>query len=409
MVRSCINSRKKKKSSCSLNSLTDDLLIEVLHRLSSGKLIYQCKTVCKRWCSLLSSPDFLRRTPIPSTVILNPYADYGQILLLDSDFGASISDPAQSFKFLTSCHDLLLVSPKEGDYRGTCCILNPFTMDFLPLPRMWSSVAVFGFVFEPYDYCCPPNTRYRFRVVRFPQFGYSTYQSNFEFQLYSSETNEWTNGCEMPMMLHKEDFAFLRLFSSPISFQGKLYWYGDHRIIAFDPFNFANTCVIDYPQVERLYSLLENPHNYCVLGVHRGSLRVLDLPAPPLPAPWTGFRAGCNISKCILSLWELNDHKTGCDQWSLVHQVFISELVSNDYRVVQELTTKSCPDIIPVALHPSDGDCVFLWIGGLILSCNMQNREMEVVGENPGFSNPCIQLEVPWGPAPRTLLQNPLT
>ncbi|XP_038700573.1 uncharacterized protein LOC119997545 [Tripterygium wilfordii] len=364
MVRSCINSRKKKKSSCSLNSLTDDLLIEVLHRLSSGKLIYQCKTVCKRWCSLLSSPDFLRRTPIPSTVILNPYADYGQILLLDSDFGASISDPAQSFKFLTSCHDLLLVSPKEGDYRGTCCILNPFTMDFLPLPRMWSSVAVFGFVFEPYDYCCPPNTRYRFRVVRFPQFGYSTYQSNFEFQLYSSETNEWTNGCEMPMMLHKEDFAFLRLFSSPISFQGKLYW---------------------------------------------GSLRVLDLPAPPLPAPWTGFRAGCNISKCILSLWELNDHKTGCDQWSLVHQVFISELVSNDYRVVQELTTKSCPDIIPVALHPSDGDCVFLWIGGLILSCNMQNREMEVVGENPGFSNPCIQLEVPWGPAPRTLLQNPLT
>lgn len=47
------------KESIHIHCLPDELLLEILCRLPCSKFVIQCKSVCKRWASLISSPLFL--------------------------------------------------------------------------------------------------------------------------------------------------------------------------------------------------------------------------------------------------------------------------------------------------------------------------------------------------------------
>lgn len=44
-----------------INDLPDFALVEILCRLPSGKFVSQCKFVCKRWFTLISTPNFMDR------------------------------------------------------------------------------------------------------------------------------------------------------------------------------------------------------------------------------------------------------------------------------------------------------------------------------------------------------------
>ena len=49
---------KKTKSSISLNDVLDETMVEILSRLP-GKYVLKCRTACRRWKDLTSTPDFL--------------------------------------------------------------------------------------------------------------------------------------------------------------------------------------------------------------------------------------------------------------------------------------------------------------------------------------------------------------
>ncbi|CAI0374436.1 unnamed protein product [Linum tenue] len=198
----------------SINDLGDDVLAAILIRLPDLSSACRCKSVCRRWSSLIFSPGFNRlfvshhqgSEPPPPPLLL-PSDDFSISILLtflpvpyEIQAYFTVWD---SFKDLVLCGFVQPPEPNGAEVGRTLFVCNPFTKQWVALPLAPE---------RPKGYCqpiaslvCEPRksinlelddngrssiaySEYRFRVVCM----YVLHQS-INLDVFCSESREWTS------------------------------------------------------------------------------------------------------------------------------------------------------------------------------------------------------------------------
>ncbi|KAG5618952.1 hypothetical protein H5410_018776 [Solanum commersonii] len=318
-----------------LNHLTDELLIEIFIRLPSSKEAIQCKSVCNRWLSLISSDYFLNTSLIHNRnydkKTLRPFTflsiNWNFFDFFISEKGLDVFEcslekglskrvnlgflysgrPSKYHISLEESYgDLILCSRKTSDIIDYY-IVNVLTKQWIRLPPTplennshYREDESVGFLIEPN--CVDNAARYEYLVLRFMPWG----DSKFSIQMFSSEKGKWTR----LVVTSPRNLNILTRRTSIVACGRILYTFTYKRsdvvdcVLAFDPFTNDPAqflCVIDFPVEARDIRCLA-----CKLGVYGGRLRFAQLILQP-----SGYL-------CI-SIWEFgDDHRMG--KWTLVHQ-----------------------------------------------------------------------------------------
>ncbi|XP_040364457.1 F-box/kelch-repeat protein At3g17530 [Rosa chinensis] len=296
-----------------IENLPEHVLVEILCRLPCYKFVSQCKSVSKRWCTLMSNPSFIGRflclqmeRPIIRTMI---NAEGVEFLNKTS----SLSKPLTPlFRRLMSIYSLEKEPIVVGTYNDLvlCCateyeqrdyyIWNPCTIQWAelpPPPRVYEYTPV-GFICDlPYynsktgdqesGDTIKLNSEYRCRVVRIIFPPDQEFSCTLGVQIFSSETGEWTESIVSPPTALRYESI-----DPSISFacNGMLYWMGRRRnffIFGLDPFmvnsskNSTSISTIGNNTIDRCKCrLIEFDNCGCEIipcvGVHRGCLRMSE-------------------------------------------------------------------------------------------------------------------------------------
>ncbi|GMN27027.1 hypothetical protein TIFTF001_049332 [Ficus carica] len=359
-----------------MSVVSDDLLQEILFRLPHSKIVIQCGTVCKRWFSLVTSRsqgglyfirkfnhhrrlkrqqqqerkqveehlpysllmtsryssggDDLQFSYCPYTPCNNFFSDkskilrHGKVSLLSTGGGHDgYLDflPWPSWLIKSSFDDLLLIMPSRMEF----CICNPLTRQWILLP--WTRNF-------------PDLHRIKYRVVLISRLHDSVFSKLLSVSVFSSETGQWTKSTlQFPGTLY-------RWHATSVGNNGILYWaLGDSQlkgIVALNAFKDGDDleeerCRLICLPVEFARGFGYGHSKRARLGVVRGRLRLAQV----------YFLNRSN--SYVLKAWELvDDHRNA--SWDLVHHVHFKR---TDKSVLLFL----------VALHPDDGDAVFLTSG----------------------------------------------
>ncbi|XP_009769837.1 putative F-box/kelch-repeat protein At1g15680 [Nicotiana tabacum] len=316
--------RRKKKSLFIFNNLTDELLNEVLIRLTSIKEAIRCKLVCKRWLSLISSDYFATtssvhnrnndKTTLPFTVVLynrKNYVGYEEFLhgkglsrRVELGFLNAGRPDDHLISLEASCGDLILFSGGSKYSVVNYCICNILTKQWIVLPPTLSTKGIFGesvgFLYEPLD---NDDRRNKYLVLRF--IPCDSRNLRFDVEIFSSDKGKWTKFVAMsPWILNNLSFK------TPVIACGRMLYtlnYGisatRNCIVAFDPFTNDPDAqllrVLDLPL--KVHDILWSGN----LGVCRGRLLFAQISLESIGCP------------CI-SVWKLEDYKTG--EWTLVYK-----------------------------------------------------------------------------------------
>ncbi|GMY25448.1 F-box protein At3g26010-like [Fagus crenata] len=171
-----------------INKLPDAMLFEILSRLPC-RLVLQCKSISKRWCSLISDPSFIRgfchrhrNYSDPFTLLLQ-YRKH--ILFVPSEnishccgggfdflnFLPCIERARKKFSYRIEAafNDLLLVCREVPPmhpvpYFTVYYICNPLTKQWLMLPSRRTRIVMVGFICEPYSDKELAIGNYRYKV-----------------------------------------------------------------------------------------------------------------------------------------------------------------------------------------------------------------------------------------------------
>ena len=196
------------------------MLFEILSRLPC-RLALQCKSISKRWYSLISDPSFIRgfchrhrNYSDPFTLLLQYHRNILVVPSENSDlylhccgggfdflnFLPCIERGRENFPYRIKAafNDLLLVCRNVPPMHSLPCfteyyICNPLTKQWLMLPSRRTRIVMVGFICEPYSQQELAIANYRYKVVRwiFPSFESNT--SELEMEIFSSGTGEWSN------------------------------------------------------------------------------------------------------------------------------------------------------------------------------------------------------------------------
>ncbi|CAL1398140.1 unnamed protein product [Linum trigynum] len=249
---------KTNLSSSPFRKLTDDLLIGVLIRLRYCRSACRCKTVCKRWNSIISDPYFSRRFVAhnknrsaagekPPPHLRSAPAVHRRIFTF---LPMPVPFPSMLGFFLLDCFkDLLLLgfpfSPTTVELARTFMVCNPFTEQWVALP-----LAPHRPMTLPHDIVpstaarlvCDPcvsarldsgeeafthHFEYRFRVVLM----YESESASSKLDVFCSESGEWT-------AVNLDLRGRLKPDRSLVSVNGKLYWRNRAgQVIGWNPFS----------------------------------------------------------------------------------------------------------------------------------------------------------------------------
>ncbi|KAL4625705.1 hypothetical protein ACB092_05G044700 [Castanea dentata] len=275
----------------SIDDLPDCLLIEILTQLPL-KSIFQCKSVSRRWCSLISAPSFayighrLRSSSIlqrTSTLLISHYNDGVRKVLMTSEEPefkslASlinqyyINNSSVSLDIVhASCHDLLLCTQTKLKLFSEVVddvvyhVLNPITRQSITLPPLRRlSSAWIGLIFR----CYHDQQQFRYRVMRIPKF--ENVSTEFKADIFSSDTGKWSESVVSCLPgFYFTDYAHSY---AGVPYQGLLFWWSlDGHLLGFDPY--ASKCCRVIYKPEDLA-----PNNRIQrLGVCNGALRICKL------------------------------------------------------------------------------------------------------------------------------------
>ncbi|EXB94760.1 hypothetical protein L484_003325 [Morus notabilis] len=287
-----------------MSVILDDLLNEILIRLPDFQSIIRCSTVCKRWFSLLSQPQFVRN-------FAHHHKDY------------YIYNP------LTGQLVALPQAPTNQN-NAMCALVLDCTCNKSESRIGWSNI-------------CPMN-KFRLLQICTPRLIQFQTDSIFNVSIYCSETGQWTEPIDLliPFRLH----GWRSWFRQAVVSDRVAYWLLPdedgyvQRIVAFDPFKGT-----DNPQIfMRLINLpvgfgrgWRTMAQFVRLGLVQGRLRMSRL---------TKVRD----STFNLKVWELiysdHDDNASSNFWLLVHDVKVN--MKNTFRHVI------------IAFHPENGDVIFL-------------------------------------------------
>ncbi|CAI0412802.1 unnamed protein product [Linum tenue] len=124
-----------------ISQLGDDLLVQILIRLPDPRPACRCKSVCKRWNSLISTPSFNRRFVHHHRSSNHHLPDDQKELqsIILSFLPPMPSKIGARFKVLDCFKDLVLCGFWDVDYDNSeqCrsyLVCNPFTKQWMALP-----------------------------------------------------------------------------------------------------------------------------------------------------------------------------------------------------------------------------------------------------------------------------------
>ncbi|KAL5565535.1 hypothetical protein UlMin_028699 [Ulmus minor] len=394
---------RKNSASQFVSNVTDDLLSEILIRLPNCRDAVQCKSVCKRWCSLISSPLFIHRFIHQKSLVSNshlsmllfqrhsyedismPYPfgseDRSMPYPFDSQFCQIFPEKLKIFResFLNflpcdvviraSFHDLLLVSQSSNPRDLYIC--NPLTRKWHALPQAPLGNTDYyrcGLVCLPYN-CnkrekCTTSAHYKYKVVVFQDDDCECPDQPPVVAIFCSETAQWSElvDLRLPPPLKR----WTQISGQPWSLNqivvcnGILHWLESSHtlcwegIVAFDPFTDVaekRCSFIDLP-LDINHSRPFNMMAYICLGTFRGRLRLSQL---------TGDYG--------LKVWELGEYYQNAEtSWSLVPNVSL---------------TIGLPRTFLLALDPSNSSVVFLFCNNELFRCDMSEGKNENFGQFP--------------------------
>ncbi|TYI55848.1 hypothetical protein E1A91_D11G168800v1 [Gossypium mustelinum] len=235
-----------------MDRLPQEVALEILSRLPLLSLV-QSKSVCRAWRTfiqdqLLVNKHFKHMVENDPSFILQIM---GHCIQKQLYFGDLSSDPNDenvmmiakkltiptllSFHLVSSCNGLLLLSATHPSFE--LCIYNPFTRDYVELPKRSHHAGVLGFGFDPttkkykvveISYKRTTHLYFRRRVVRFGMRPASqTAASSVEIHILTVSSNTWRNLGSFP-------FRFV-LQKSQVLVNGKLHWRATTNLImSFD-------------------------------------------------------------------------------------------------------------------------------------------------------------------------------
>uniref|UniRef100_A0A803NXI4 F-box domain-containing protein n=1 Tax=Cannabis sativa TaxID=3483 RepID=A0A803NXI4_CANSA len=138
----------------SMDGICDDLLLEILLRLSDQRLAIQCSVVCKRWRMLIWSPQFVGafKGKRPTTLVMQ-VGECMRIMLCGrkycrptdnvvyqkqlSSFTSYLNFiPEDGLMNIKACFNDLLLVERFRDERRKLYICNPFTRQWFLLPNL---------------------------------------------------------------------------------------------------------------------------------------------------------------------------------------------------------------------------------------------------------------------------------
>ncbi|BFG34128.1 hypothetical protein CerSpe_204020 [Prunus speciosa] len=417
-----------------IDDLPQHLLVEILCRLPSSKIVFQCKCVSRRWFALISDPYFVLRFVslqkcTTDDVLVERDADmdailfysktnnraYGQYSIWEYFVMAALPAKCKSRnlslsfipcfyqttqtepRMLGTYNDLILCSTiSEQEYY----ICNPYTRQWIALPltpQVHRGSGIMGFTCDhPYynheelvgnqtsSNNIKLNAEYRYRVVRITVVKRNCLECPVE--IYSSETGQWRES----VISSSRGFSFTSASCSTrgVAYNGMLYWlcFGG-LLIGVDPFNNTNSSIstdantigdiVVNNELCRFVQFHKPEYNItCVecLGVCQGRLRMChyDMEDP--------YNSG------ILCVWELKEVEEEDDQkadgiagrlmkWCLIKKLNLNEMVAENPDIAKWRAEAGgwCEARVP-AFDPNDEDILYVNLDGDIVACNFRTR-----------------------------------
>nr|XP_028964160.1 F-box protein At5g49610-like [Malus domestica] len=401
----------------SINNLPESVLVEILCRLPCANFIFQCKCVCKRWFTLISSRHFVNRflrlqidnkMPVVRTLINRNGEEFLNRIQPSSEVIPHMLKRLQSLHGLrrepvvvATYNDLILCSNTLFD-QTEYYICNPYTTQWVALPRpRWGRDTIgtmpVGLICDgPYykedgqNDIVELNDNYRYKVVRIlhpnDEFNFDPdgYFYNFKVEIFSSETGKWRE----LVVSSPQGIIYDTLDYMAFVYNGVLYWSG-HRdgcflVLGLDPFadQECSFTVFDYPEDENF--VVECP------SVSGGVVRMSDF----------------HRDTRTLYVWDLKEQDDdsvaeGGSKLCLSKQEVYSldqEMYPDDAQVVQRLN-----------FDPNDEDIFYLEVDGDIIMCNIRTRKWSKIVENTTLDQPLwfYLFVLPWWPTPIPSLRQP--
>ncbi|KAL3503670.1 hypothetical protein ACH5RR_038119 [Cinchona calisaya] len=134
-------------------------------------------------------------------------------------------------------------------------------------------------------------------------------------------------------------------------------------IIAYDPYNSPDKFrAIEFPaEVTKEYNNSRCDSKCCMCGVHQGGLKYFEVSHP--------FRETVLYSE--FKIWVIEDYSS--NHWYLEHTVKKEDILFDDCLCRNIYVT-------PVCFHPFDAHIVYLGLGKILASYNIQTRRLEALG-----------------------------
>ncbi|CAN0853332.1 hypothetical protein LINGRAHAP2_LOCUS5602, partial [Linum grandiflorum] len=368
-----------------ISELGTDLLVEILIRLPNPRSACQCKLVCKRWVSLISSPRFNRsfvshhQTRNHPRMPANPY-DLKSIIL---NFLPPMPCTVRNALRVLDCNkDLVLcgfwdVDCDNGEHSRTYLVCNPFTKQWIALPLAPRKYG--GYISPAARLVCEPRnsnkldlgdgqsfvfSEYRFRVVCIYQVARPTF--GIKLDVFCSESGEWIKEalvCDEQVKVG---------IKGVISCNGELFWRYDYKrywnnapkdlVAVFNPFR------LDMPPTSiDASSFRVYPH--WSISASQGVLHVIAIENKTVPVR--------------SSIWRLEEDGKS---WRKQCEGLVNEMSKFcNYQV------ESCYQPL---LHPHKPEIVYFNPLGseeknAILCCDLRTQELELVAEVEGKPDVC--------------------
>ncbi|CAI0399000.1 unnamed protein product [Linum tenue] len=361
-----------------IDKLGDDLLADILIRcLPCPRSACRCKTVCRRWRSLISSPSFnlgfvsyhQSRNESPP---LQLHTHDPQLII---SFMPRLEFRVHfNLKVLDCFKDLLLCGFMALDYNNpelsrTFVVCNPFTEQWLALPIAPKKLRPYAG--STARLVCEPRISYNLDLGDYQSFVYSEYrfrvvilyqnENSIKLDVFCSESGEWTGEAIV--------IDGVKLLSmNVVSFHGEMFWmYARalkvddglyNRLLAvFNPFR------LDIPPTSIDTSTLFESSRWDI-SVSQDALHVTAFRENPDPPP------GC--SWVVSSVWRLErDRKS----WTKVFE-----------GLLKAPRSKCGPLKGPfLGLHPEKMEIAFFECTTenpvAVFSCDLRTGELEFVAE----------------------------
>ncbi|CAI0452570.1 unnamed protein product [Linum tenue] len=393
-----------------ITNLEDDLLLEILIRLPNPKHSCRCKSVCKRWTSMISSPYFNRHFVSHHQSRYQPMLLTNAQLVIESilPIAAVPTDEADLLRLFVvwdNYKDLLLcgfedLGPGNLESDRSYIVCNPFTKQWVALPlapvktldyvgpcprlvgepRISSSATVNLDLGDGREFAYASEHRFRVACM-YTEVGAVTMRLRLD--LFCSESGEWTKDA---MVLDFPDGPF---DWELVSCNGELYCSypvfdgarGRVRCLlaALHPFHLDDHPPTHYMDASEILNSLTD----CSLTISQGALHLVA--------------TGRDVPPGHLTVWRLEEDGKS---WKKQHEGLVNTASRRGNYKLEYL--------FPADLHPEKPEIVFLRYLDLdderfasTYACNLTSsgEEIEFFAEK-GHSWRVVQPKVSGWPTP---------